>query len=194
MRRPAFALMLALAGPVAVALPAAADDFTEALDAAREAYEAGDVGAATEELDYATSLLGSMKAEALAKFLPPPPAGWTRDPSGGEEDQGAAAAMAMFGGGTTAMATYRKDGADLTITLVADSPMVTGLGAMLGGLANVGGGGKPIRIQRTQFAVNGEELQGVVDEKVMVSVGGSASIEDKTAFLEAMDLRALGDF
>lgn len=179
---------------LAAAAPVAADEFTEALDAAREAYEAGDVGGAASELEYATSLLGSMKAEALARFLPEPPAGWTRDATSSEEQQGAAAAMAMFGGGTTASATYGKDGSDVTITLVADSPMATGLGAMLGGLANMGGSGKPLRIQRTQFAMNGEELQGVVDDKVMVSVTGSASIEDKTMFLEAMDLRALGDF
>jgi hypothetical protein len=29
---------------------------------------------------------------------------------------------------------------------------------------------------------------------VLVSVGGTASVEDKTAFLEAMDLGALADF
>ena len=56
------------------------------------------------------------------------------------------------------------------------------------------GGGKPIRIQRTEFTENDGDLQGVVDGKVMVSVGGNASVEDKTALLEAMDFEALADF
>jgi hypothetical protein len=64
---------------------------------------------------------------------------------------------------------------------------------MLAGMAGLSGG-KPIRIQRTQFAMNDNELQGVVDGEVLVSVSGDASIEDKTANLEAMDLKALGDF
>ena len=37
--------------------------------------------------------------------------------------------MGMLGGGVTAAATYRKDAESFTITLVADSPMVSGLGA-----------------------------------------------------------------
>jgi hypothetical protein len=63
--------------------------------------------------------------------------------------------------------------------------MITGMAGM---------SGKPLRIQRVQFADMDGELQGAVDGKVMISVGGSASLEDKTAYLEAMDLGALGDF
>jgi len=184
--RPA-ALILAL---ILAASPAAADEFTDTMNGALEAYAQGDVAVASEELEYATTLLNAMKAEALAKFLPAPPPGWTRAEAA---DDGSAAAMAMFGGGTTASATYTRDGVDLTVSLVADSPMVTGIGGMLSGLASVSET-KPIRIQRTQFTQNEGELQGVVDDNVLVSVGGAASVEDKTAFLEAMDLGALADF
>jgi hypothetical protein len=81
----------------------------------------------------------------------------------------------------------------MTITLVADSPMVSGFGAIMTGIAGAGGG-KPIRIKRTQFTMNEGDLQGVVDNTVMVSVSGSASLEQKTAQIEAMDFEALGDF
>jgi hypothetical protein len=64
---------------------------------------------------------------------------------------------------------------------------------MISGVAGMGGG-KPIRIQRTQFSANDDGLQGVVNGKVMVTVSGDASIEDKTAALEAMDFKALGEF
>ena len=42
--------------------------------------------------------------------------------------------------------------------------------------------------------MNGEDLQGVVDDKVMVSVSGNATVEDKTALSRGDGLRALADF
>lgn len=185
-------LVAALAVAVAAG-PVPADEFTDVVEGALDAYREGDVKVATEELEYAQKLLGEMKSVSLAKFLPPAQAGWTREDPAEGEAEGAGMAMAMFGGGTTAAATYRKGDADMTITLVADSAMVSGIGGMLTGMAGLAGG-KPIRIQRTQFTMNEGELQGVVDGQVLVSVSGTASIEDKTAHIEAMDLKALGDF
>ena len=123
-----------------------------------------------------------MKSASLAKLLPAPLPGWTREEAAADDAESAGMAMAMFGGGTTASATYTDGTADVTITLVADSPMVSGLGALMGGIAGAGGG-KPIRIQRTQFTLSDGDLQGVVDNKVMVNVGGSASLEQKQAQL-----------
>jgi hypothetical protein len=181
-------VVLALA---AATLPAAADEFTDTVESALSAYRDGDVEGARQDLEYATKLLTAMKAESLAEFLPPALAGWTREDAGDAAEAGGM--MAMLGGGTTTAATYRKGDAEMTITLVAGSPMVSGMAAMIGGLASMGGG-KPIRIQRTEFGVNEGELQGVVGGKVLVSVSGNASIEDKTAHLEAMDFKALADF
>lgn len=186
MRPTPLALALAL-----VAAPAAADEFTDVIGSALEAYGEGDVTIAREELEYAMRLLNDMKAASLAGFLPAPLAGWTRTDD--TEPGGASAAMAMFGGGNAAAATYTRGTEGFTITLLANSPMVGGLGAMITGMSSLAGG-RPIRIQRTQFTMNEGELQGVVDGKVLVSVGGEAAIEDKTAHLEAMDFAALGDF
>ena len=132
-----------------------------------------------------------MRAAALAEFLPAGQDGWTREDAA--DAAGAGAAMAMFGGGTSAAASYRKGSEAFTITLIANSPMVSGLGAMLTGMSSVAGA-KPIRIERTQFSMNEGELQGVVADKVLVSVSGEAPLEAKTAHLEAMDFKALGDF
>lgn len=169
---------------------ALADEFTDTLESAIKAYNDGDVAGAQQDVDYAGKLLTAMKAESLAKFLPPAQDGWTREDENADEAGGM---MAMLGGGTTTGATYKKgDGADLTITLVANSPMVNGIAAMVGGMAGMGG--KPMRIQRTEFANNDGELQGVVNGKVMVSVTGDATLEEKTAYLEAMDFKGLGAF
>jgi hypothetical protein len=100
----------------------------------------------------------------------------------------------MFGGGTMAGASYAKDdGTELTIDLVADSPMVSGMAAMVGSLSAMGGG-KPMRIQRVEFAEDDEGIRGVVNGKVLVTVSGDATLEEKRAYLEAMDLGALGEF
>jgi hypothetical protein len=184
--------ILAAALLVAAALPAAADEFTETVDSALSAYRENDIKGAREELDYAVKLLDAMKSASLAKFLPAALPGWTRQEASQGDAEGAGMAMAMFGGGTTASASYTDGTADMTITLIADSPMVSGLGAIFTGMA--GAGGKPIRIKRTQFTMNEGDLQGVVDNKVMVSVSGSASLEQKQAQLEAMDFEALGGF
>jgi len=170
--------------------PAMADEFTDVVQSALEAYADGDITVAREELDYAMQLLTAMKADSLATFLPEPREGWTREAA---EAEGAGPAMAMFGGGTAAAATYRRGAEEFTLTLLANSPMVSGIGAMVSGMASLGGS-QTVRIQRTQFSVDGDEMQGVAGGKVLVSVSGNARVEDKTAHLEAMDFRALADF
>lgn len=172
------------------ASPALADEFTDVVASALEAYEAGDITIAREELDYAVTLLKEMKSDSLSEYLPQPLPGWTREAAEGD---GSGMAMAMLGGGTTAAATYRSDAAEMTITLIANSPIVSSIGGMITGMASLGGG-KPTRIQRTQFADNDGELQGVIDNRILVSVSGTAAVEDKIAQLEAMDFSALRDF
>jgi hypothetical protein len=178
---------------LALALPAAADEFTDTLESALEAYREGDISGAREDLDYAGKLLGALKSEALAKFLPAALPGWTRGEASADEAAAGAGFAGMLGGGASAAATYTKGAESLTITLVADSPVMSGIGAMISGVAGLAGG-KPMRIERTEFAEHEGDLQGMVDERVMVSVTGDASVEDKKAFLEAMDFEALGDF
>jgi len=173
------------------AAPAVADEFTDTVEGALEAYKAGDVSAAQQDLEYAGKLLAAMKSESLAKFLPAAPAGWTREDAADGAD--ASGVMGMFGGGTAASATYRRGEEEMTLNLIANSPMVTGMAGMLSGIAAVAGG-KPMRIQRNEFALNDTDLQGVVEGKVMVSVGGNASVEDKTALVDSMDLGRLADF
>ena len=177
---------------IALASPVAADEFTDTLESALKAYEEGDIVGARQDLDYAGKLLASMKSESLAKLLPDAQPGWTRE-AGSEDDAAASGFMGMLGGGTMASATYRKGAETLTITLVADSPMVSGLGAMISGMAGLAGG-KPLRIQRTEFSDKDGELQGLVADKVMVNVTGEAPLEDKKAYLEAMDFKAIGAF
>lgn len=187
MRRltPAMLVLLALTGG-----PAAADEFTDVLEGALKAYREGDAVGAREDLDYAVKLLDEKKADSLATFLPAPPAGWTKSDA---EAEGAGMAMAMLGGGTAAAATYSKGTTEFTLTLVANSPMVGALSAMVSGVAGVAGM-ESRRIQRVEFAVNEGDLQGVAGGKVLVSASGTATVDEMAAVIETMDLRKLGEF
>ena len=173
------------------AAPVLADEVADTIEGALKAYRDGNVTAAREDLDYAVKLLGAMRAESLATLLPPALAGWTRAEAGADESGGM---MAMLGGGTAASATYTKDdGTELKIDLVASSPMVSGIAAMVSSMGAMGGT-KPLRIKRTEFVDSDGDLQGVVAGKVMVSASGDATAEEKKAYLETMDFDALAAF
>ena len=87
-----------------LALPAAADEISDTLQSALDAYSKGDAAYALEELDYARQLLLELKTEALARFLPEAPEGWTR-----EINSEMNAGLAMMGGGTGAEASYEGE-------------------------------------------------------------------------------------
>lgn len=166
--------------------PVLADEVADALREALRAYELGDVAVAREEAEYAVQLLAQQKAEGLTVFLPQALPGWSRAVGEGQAHTGA-----MFGVGLTASATYiGPDGQQFEIQLLADSPIA----AMFANPAMMGAFGQVRRINRVNFAVDPQgDIQGMVG-KVLVQVSGSASVADKTAYLEKMDLRALAAY
>ncbi|MGG7564777.1 hypothetical protein ACQ5SO_01270 [Rhodovulum sp. DZ06] len=191
-RPAARALRAALfAAPLALsAAPAAADEVEDAIEAGLEAYRAGDVALAKEELDFASQLLAQQKAEGLSGFLPAPLDGWTR-----EMGDGQAMAASMFGGGIMASADYAApDGAMVTIQMMADNAMVASMGAMLGNPAAMGAMGKVIRVGRQKAVQTPEgDVQALVANRVLVMVEGDAPAEVKLDYFKAIDFRALGD-
>ena len=64
---------------IALANPSLADEVTQTLSSALQAYEDGDIEYAIEELEYARQLLKEMSSKELTAYLPEPPAGWTRE-------------------------------------------------------------------------------------------------------------------
>jgi hypothetical protein len=188
---PCLALMAGFA--LVVTPQAKADEVETTLEAALEAWRAGDVAGAKMEIDYAAQLVAQAKAATLAAFLPEAMEGWTREEN---DDQSGAAAMAMFGGGLTASATYvGPNRATVEIQMVADNQMVAGMGAMLSNPAMMGQMGKVKRIGRQMVLVNQQdEIQAMVANRVLVTVGGSAPLEQKEAYFAAIDAEALGRF
>jgi len=182
----AAAVGIALAVPAAA--PAAADEIEDTLEAALEAYRAGDIGLAKEELDYATVLMGQLKAEGLTAFLPEPLDGWTREV---DDTQNAAA----FGGGVIATARYQGGAGDIEVQLMAENQMVVSMAALYSNAALMGSMGQVKRINRQKLVVTNEgDVQSLIGSKVLVQISGSGAVEDKLALFERLDLEGLEAF
>ena len=182
------AAAMVMAGLISV--PAFADEVEDALKMALEAYQAGDIATAKEEIDFATQLITQMKADGLSGFLPDALEGWER-----EDDEDAGSAMTGFGGGMMAGARYTRDGDDVNIEMMAENQMVTAMATMFSNPALMGSIGRVKRIGRQKVVVNNEgEIQALIDGRIFVQVTGSAPIEDKEAYFAAVDVEGLKDF
>lgn len=177
-----FAVALALTMPSIVA----ADEILETLDAARAAYESGDMQQALEELAYAQQLVRELKTAGLTDLLPAAPDGWSRAIN---TDMGAA--MAMFGGGVGAEATYKSGQDSFTILLMADNAMVQGFAGMLGTAGLLVG--KQLSIGSQKFIEQEGELTGLVDNRILVQASG-APLEVMQPILEQIDFEAMAGF
>jgi len=182
------ALTPILAAVLALPLPALADDITDALTAAIEAYEAGEFADALDEMAYAEQLLNALQAEGLTVYLPAPLDGWTR-----EIGEGAASAMGVMGGGIAAEAEYSSPNGSFTITLMADNPMVMQMGAMLGNRAMMAMMGEIVRVNRENFLKQDADLTGLIGNRVLIQATG-ADTDVMVAHLEQIDFAELESF
>jgi hypothetical protein len=171
-------------------MPAQADEIEESLQMALEAYQAGDINAAKEEIDYAAQLIVQMKAAGLSDFLPEALPDWTR----AEAEQGGQATMG-FGVGMTASATYKRDDDMIEIQIMAENQMVTSMATMFGNAAMMGSMGQVKRIKRQKLVITQQgELQAMIDSRILVRITGRSPVEDKEAYFAAMDISGLKDF
>lgn len=166
--------------------PALADEITDLLLSAIDAYQDGDVQYALDEIEMAKQELMALKTDALGRYLPPAPDGWTREVSS-DVQQG----LAMLGGGVGAEASYQGDGKSYTIKLMADNPMVTSLAGIINNASMMGLKSK--RVNRQKFVIQDGEIMGLVANRILVQVSG-ADIDTMLGALEAMDFEAMGRF
>ncbi len=166
-------------------LQASADEITDTLISAIEAYQSGDIQYALEELAYAQQQLKSLKTADLVSYLPQPD-GWTR-----EVNTDMNAGLSMMGGGIGAEANYSNGTDTVTLTLMADNPMVV---AMAGMVQNAGLMGlKIVRVGRQKFIAQDDELTALIGGRLLVQASG-ADTDTLMPLLEAIDYQALADF
>lgn len=183
---PGFAVMLLLIG----AAPAVrADEIGDAIAEAGKSYAAGDVAGARASLGEAMQLLSQRAATQLGAALPAALPGWRA-----EDVETSTAAAAMLGGGAQASRRYIGPGdKSVTIQVMADNPIVAQLGMIFANPAMAGAMGKLIRIGSQRAIQNTDnEIQMLVENRIIVTVSGDAPIEAKLAFARAIDLAKLG--
>ncbi len=172
---------------IAMTNPGLADEVTDTLSSALQAYEDGDIEYAIEELDYARQLLQEMSSQELTGFLPPPPDGWTREISA----DGLNAGLAFLGGGVAAEAEYSNGAQRFTLSIMADNPMVAGFAGMV---ANAGlMGMKMHRVGREKFFENDDQLIALVDNRILIQADGEEPAV-MIPILEQIDFKALEGF
>jgi len=181
-------VLLAVLCLAAAAVPAAADDILDSIDAARKAYQAGDLANAKQSLDLASQLIGQKNAESFAALLPAALPGWTA-----EKAQANAVGAAMFGGASAASRTYTNaKGDSVEVSITGDSAMIMQFGPMLNNPALAGAMGKLIRVgSQRAVQTNDGDVMMLVANKFMVQVHGSADAAAKLAYAQAVDVTKL---
>jgi hypothetical protein len=122
-------LSAVVAALVAAALgnPVPADEITDQIEAARKAYADGELRAAVQGLQFAVAGIQEKVNLSLLQLLPEPLEGWK-----GEEPQASSSGVAaMIAGTNLSRRYYRDDGADLEISITADSPFLSIMTMML---------------------------------------------------------------
>jgi len=172
-----------------VSLPAySSDDILDAMDQARKAYQAGDLGEAKQQLDVASQLVGQKNAEAFTKFLPEPLPGWTA-----EKPQTTALGSSVLGGVTTASRSYTNaKGINVEISITGDSSMLMQFATMLNNPVLAGAVGKLIKVGGLRAIQNQDgDVILIVANKFVINVQGSADAQSKLAYANAVDISKL---
>lgn len=181
---------IALPFVMALAVPVRADEVSDALQAAVDAYAAGDLGKVSASMTLATKALGLQQSALLAALMPAAPEGWTMTPT-----PDFATGFAIMGGGAGAEARY--DTADqslsFTLSMIADNPMVATMGAMLGNAQMMALMGKVVQVGDQTLLDTDGNLSTLVNNRVLFQAQGAAT-DVMLPVLQSIDFAKVGAF
>jgi hypothetical protein len=160
-----------------LASPAAADDVADQINQALQAYQKQDLSTALSALDTAATLIRQKKTEAWKAAFPEPLSGWTADKA-----EGTAIAPALLGGATSVTRAYHKGGDTVTLSIIADSPIVATIAAFLSNsvvglignseIAVIGG-------RKALYSKDDNSFQTLVGNRVLVKIEGSHALDQQ---------------
>jgi len=169
--------------------PARADDIIDQINEALAAYDRKDLPTAMAGLEAALNLMRQSRADTYGALLPAAPDGWTAD-----DVETVAVSVAMAGGGTGASRKYHKGNDTVTVSILADSPLLQAMSALASsGLAAMGGMRTQIvNGRRTVYIKDDGSFTTIVGDRVLVRVEGKGLPEDALKqFLTAVDFAAV---
>jgi len=169
---------------------ASGDEILDQINEAVELYKQGDYSGAASGLDFVSQQIRQLQAGRVSEALPAALKGWRA-----EEVESTAMGTAFFGGGISTGRDYTKDDARVEVRILSDTPMLQGALMLLNNPMLVSSSGQKLtRIQGNKALVDytpsdqSGEISIVVMNSVLVTVTGSeASLEDMTAYAEAVD-------
>lgn len=170
-------------------LPAYADDVTDQIHEALTAYDKKDLPTAIAGLQAAVNLMRQMRADVYGSLLPAAFGGWTADKA-----ETVSAGVAMAGGGTGASRKYHKGDGEVTVSILADLPLLQAMSALASsGLAAITGARTEIVSgHRTLYMQDDSALTSFIGDRVLVRVEGKGQPEDTLKqFLTAVDFAAV---
>jgi hypothetical protein len=182
-------LLVSLLVAAAPLLPARADDVTDQIHQSLTAYGKKDLPTAIAGLQAALNLLRQMRAESYGDLLPDAMEGWTAD-----QVETIPAAVAMAGGGSGASRKYHKGNAVVTVSILADSPLLQAMSALASsGLAAMSGMRTEIvNGHRTLYMKDDGAFTSFIGDRVLVRVEGKDQPEEMLKqFLTAVDFAAV---
>jgi len=177
---------LAAALSAVLAGTALADDVSDAIESGRKAYVDGELAKAKEALGLASQLIGQKHAEAYAKMLPAPLAGWKAD------EVEITAGGASYGA-SSALRRYENRGVQIEVQISSDQALIAQFAATMAAREVAGAMGRIVTIGTTRAlqAADGDLYVAVGSQFIISVQGRNASADDKLAYARAIDLAAL---
>ncbi len=180
----------ALAVATLLATPVQADEVSDALQSAVNAYAAGDLVGTSAAMTMAGQAISARQSTLLEALLPAAPEGWTMTRT---EDfsQG----FGMLGGGAGAEARYENadQSVSFTVSFIADNPMVASMGAMLGSVEMMAMMGKVVKVGDQALLENEGNYSALVGNRVMFTAEGAAT-EVMLPVVQTVDFAKLATF
>ena len=190
-------IALTLAAALTVAQPVVGDEVTDQLDTARKAYESGELRSAVDTLNFAIAKIQEQVTARLLTLLPEPLPGWQADAA--QSESGGLAAMIT--GTNLNRRYYRPDGAEVRLSLMADSPLLPMLTMFLSSpfMMQADPGTKPYSLKGQRGLLKHSpdsteyEASLMVGNRILVQGKGTGLPDEKAVqqYLEALDLEAI---
>ena len=153
------------------------------------AYGRKDTQTAIAGLEAALNLLRQSRADTYGGSLPAAPSGWTADAV-----ETVSVGAALVGGGVGASRKYHKGGDLVTVSIIADSPLLQAMTALASsGIAALGGMRTEIvNGRRTIYMKDDGAYMTIVADRILVRVEGKDEPEAVLKqFLAAVDVAAV---
>ncbi|MBE9604346.1 hypothetical protein IAI18_05675 [Acetobacteraceae bacterium H6797] len=148
---------IALAGLVLAAAPLRADEVTETMERARDAYAQRNLAVVAEELGFALAAVARLRYQEYVVLFPKAPSGWVLEDPRDDGTQSAMSAQAM-GVGLIVDREYTQQNGEgrIRARLSVDSPLVQAMGAMVSNPTMLQAYTRRIRIGRDNAMVKQE--------------------------------------